>query len=344
MKIDNKNVLNTINNLVNQNTIKCLLLYGESLSTIENRYKTVIDIFKKDSYDIVSINPDLLKTNETLLCDEFLSISMFATKTLYTLKLVEKENSFTKNLEFLFDNNNLNENPNFLVITAGNLDVTSSLRKYTEKSKNIACIACYEENSKDIMTFIVKKLKELNFVFNSEVTEYLYNNIGNNSLMAENEIKKIDLYKGENRHLTIEDVEKIVIDISNTNINDFCNNFCNLNLNETLRNLRKIYNEGVETIVLIRSLSRYFMQLQKIKYLINECNEINEVFKTEKIFWKQQILLSNHIKKWNISEINTMIKKLAEVERDLKFSINARLIFENFVLRYLIKKNKINND
>ena len=86
------------------------------------------------------------------------------------------------------------------------------------------------------------------------------------------------------------------------------------------------------------------MQLQKIKYLINEGNEINEVFKTEKIFWKQQILLSNHIKKWNISEINTMIKKLAEVERDLKFSINARLIFENFVLRCLIKKNKINND
>ena len=74
------------------------------------------------------------------------------------------------------------------------------------------------------------------------------------------------------------------------------------------------------------------MQLQKIKYLINEGNEINEIFKTEKIFWKQQILLNNHI------------KKLAKVERDSKFSINARLIFENFVLRCLIKKNKINND
>ena len=93
MKIDYKNAEATIINLVKQNTIKCLVLYGESISSVENKYRLTIDTFKKNSFDISSINPDLMKSNEGFLCEEFLSMSMFASKTLYSLRLVEKEKS-----------------------------------------------------------------------------------------------------------------------------------------------------------------------------------------------------------------------------------------------------------
>ena len=76
MKIDYKNAEAIIINLVKQNTIKCLVLYGESISSVENKYRLAIDTFKKNSFDISSINPDLMKSNEGFLCEEFLSISM----------------------------------------------------------------------------------------------------------------------------------------------------------------------------------------------------------------------------------------------------------------------------
>lgn len=340
MKIDYKNAETTIINLVKQNTIKCLVLYGESISSVENKYRLAINTFKKDSFDISNINPDLMKSNEGFLCEEFLSISMFATKTLYTLRLVEKENSYTKDLETLFENNNLDTNPNFLLVTTNNLDSSSSLRKYAEKSKYIACVACYEESEKNLMVFIANKLKEFNFIFNGEVVEYLFDNIGNNSLIIENEIKKIDLFKGEDRKLTIDDVEKIVIDISSSDINDFCNSFCDLNANETFKILNKIFNEDTEPIVLIRSLSKHFLQLQKIRFFIDSGNDLNDVFKSERIFWKQQIFIRNYIQKWSLKEINFILEKLLSVEKESKFSSNGKLTFENFILRCFLREKQ----
>ncbi len=340
MKIDYKNAEVIITNLVKQNTTKCLLLYGESISSVENKYRLAVSTFKNKSFDIFNINPDIMKSNEGFLCEEFLSISMFATKTLYTLRLVEKENSYTKDLETLFENNNLDTNPNFLIVTAGNLESSSSLRKYVEKSKYIACIACYEENERNLMVFISKKLKEFGFVFDNDVVEYLFDNIGSSSLIIENEIKKIDLFKGEDRNLTIDDVEKTVVDVSSTDISDFCNSFCDLNANETFRTLNKTFNEDIEPIVLIRSLSRHFMQLQKIRFLIDGGNDINEVFKSERIFWKQQIFIRNYIKKWSLKEISNMTEKLMNVEKESKFGSNGKLIFENFILRCFLRKKQ----
>lgn len=340
MKIDNKNADFTINNITTNDNFKCLLLYGENKSSVENRYKITTNLFKNKGYEILSIDPDNLKNNENLLVEEFLSISMFAINTLYTLKLNEKENNYTKCLENLFQNNELSNNYNFLIVTCGSLDTSSSLRKYAEKSKYIACIACYEESDKNINAIINKKLKDLDFLFKKEIVEYLSNNIGNNSLIIENEIYKIDLYKGNDRDLSLEDIKTIITDFSNIDLNDFCNSFCDLNIEKTFKILNKIFNEEIELIIIIRMLVRYFLQLQKLRFLIDNGSNIEDVFKNEKIFWKQQISMKNHIKYWALDKINNILEELLEVEKKIKFSQNGKIEFENFLLKYFIKRNK----
>lgn len=340
MKIDNKNADSIINNITTNDNFKCLLLYGEDKSSVENRYKIASNIFRNKGYEVLSIDYDNLKNNENFIVEEFLSISMFATNTLYTLKLNEKENNYTKYLESLFQNNDLSNNYNFLIVTCGGLDTSSSLRKYAEKSNYIACIACYEENSKNINAFINKKLKDLGFIFKQEIIEYLSYNIGNNILIIENEIYKIDLYKGDDRNLLLEDLQTIVSDISNADLNEFCNSFCNLDSQQTFRILSKIFNEEIEFIIIIRMLIKYFLQLQKIQFLIDNGNNIDEVFKNEKIFWKQQISIKNHIKNWSLYEINNILKELLEVEKKTKFNQNWKIEFENFLIKFFIKRNK----
>ena len=87
MKIDYKLADQTIKNLINSN-YKCVFLYGESNSAVETKYSFVLDIFKKNKYEISDISPDRLRENENLLSEEFNAISMFANNTLYTLKLL----------------------------------------------------------------------------------------------------------------------------------------------------------------------------------------------------------------------------------------------------------------
>ncbi len=337
MKIDYKLADQTIKNLINSN-YKCVLLYGENNSSVETKYSSVLDIFKKYGYEISDISPDRLRENENLLLEEFLAISMFASNTLYTLKLLEKENNYTKAIENLFKDSNAGKSDNFLVITAGNLEITSSLRKYAEKCEFIACIACYVDD-KNTGAFIGTKLKEYNFNFSADVTKYLIENIGNNNLIIENEIKKIDLYKGIDRILTLEDVKKCVNDVAQTNFNDFCNSFCSFEKSKTIKILNKLVQENVELIVIIRMMVRYFLQLQRIRFMFDTGEQLDDILKKEKVFWKQQNFVKIHIQKWTLNKINLILEKLIDVEKNVKFS-NNKTEFENFILKSFIYFDK----
>lgn len=333
MKIDYKIAENIIKTIATQNIYKCVLLYGENNSAVNTKYKIILNNFKEQNYECIDLTQESLKENETLLLEEFVAISMFAEKTVYTLKLLEKENNFTKIIENLFEKNDLNNTKNFLIITAGGLDTNSTLRKYTEKSKSIACIACYEENEKNTNLFINKILKEYNFKFNYDVVEYLNNNIGNNNLLIENEIKKIDLYKDDDRKLTLDDIKMCVSDISNINFDDFCNNFCSLNRIETFRILDKILQENIEIIVILRLLIKYFLQLQKMRFMLDNGDNIENIMSTERVFWKQQIFVKTHLKNWTLNKINIMLEKLIDAEKNIKFSNNSEIELENFILK-----------
>ena len=340
MKIEFKNVESTINTITNQNTFKSVLLYGEDSSSVNKKYKTILNLFTQKGYEINDIAQEILKENKTLLVEEFFSVSMFATNTIYTLRLLEKENTFTKNIEDLFEKNDVSNINNFLLITANGLDTTSSLRKYAEKSKHIACIGCYEEDSKNISVLINIKLKERSFIYNQEVVSYILNAVGNNSSIIENEIEKVLLYKGNDKNLSIDDVKNCIVDIAETNLEDFCNNFCTFNKNETFRVLHKIFEENIELIVVIRMLVRYFMQLQKIRFLVDSGDSIENVFKNEKIFWKQQNSIKIHLQKWSLQKINKFLEMLLNVEKNVKFSPNREVEFENFVLKSMLVLGK----
>lgn len=336
MKIEFKNVESTINTITNQNTFKAVLLYGEDSSSVNKKYKTILNLFTQKGYEINDLAQENLKENNTLLVEEFFSMSMFATNTIYTLRLLEKENTFTKYIEDLFEKNDVSNINNFLLITANGLDTSSSLRKYAEKSKHIACIGCYEEDSRNISALINTKLKDRGFTYNQDVVSYILNAVGNNASIIENEIEKLSLYKNNDKNLSIVDVKNCIVDIAETNLEDFCNNFCIFNKGETFRILHKIFEENIELIVVIRMLVRYFMQLQKIRFLVDSGENIDNVFKSEKIFWKQQNNIKIHLQKWSLQKINKFLEMLLNAEKNIKFSPNRNVEFENFILKSIL--------
>lgn len=332
MKIETKVLGGFINSIAEQNDFKIILLYGEDDSAVAEKTKNIIAKFTAKNYDYITLSQDEVKGNPSLLASELFSNSMFSSNSVYSIKLLERENDFTKILEGLTSNAGAIENiNNVLVVAVGGLDTKSSLRKFAEKSKYVACIACYEDNNPEI--FVNKKLRQYGFVFNNDVVNYLVKNVGINTLIMANEIEKLSLYKGDEKTLTIEDLKACIKDISDDNLMDFCNNFCYLNTNDTIRVFKKILNNGIEPVVLIRTLSRYFLQMQKVKSVVMNGGDVIAAMKAEGVFWKQQNIMKIHINKWNIYAINKILEKLLELEKDIKFDPNRNTIFENFILK-----------
>jgi DNA polymerase-3 subunit delta len=333
VKIETRNVGSTLKNISNGD-FKALLLYGAANSSIGLRFRETMGIFQKHKYEVSNLVPEDLKGEGGALAEKFVATSIFSANILFVLKLMEKGNMFTKHLENLFETVDLMDNKNFLLILADSLESSSSLRKYAEKSRYIACIACYEENSVDLANFARKKLGEYNLAANSEVINYIVS-ISSSSTAMENEIQKLYLYKNEeNRNVSMEDVQNCLVDNASANLEDFIKSFCSLDRQDTLRAMDKIFCDGLEPIVILRSMIRHFLMLQRIYSMLLEGKKLEEIFEIERIFWKSKISLGHYVNKWTMESTGLLLEKMIAVEKNIKFGPSgAQLEIENFVLR-----------
>jgi DNA polymerase III delta subunit len=334
MKIDTKNIDQTIKNIAKVNSFKAALLYGGNNSSLETRYREIIDIFRKEKYEIVNLSPEDMRSGEGSLVERFVAVPMFFNGTLFKLKLLGKGNNYSRHIENLFGNADLTSNSNFLLITSEPLDTNSSLRKYAEKSREIACIPCYGENSRDMISFIRKKLKEYNFNFDSSVVEYIAD-ISGCTAMIENEIQKLDLYRDRDRNLTVDDVHRCLVDTSVADLDDFIENFCSLDIKKVYESLDKILCGGTEPIVLLRTMLRHFLLLQRIYFLLGGGESLENIFRDERLFWKLQISLKSYLENWNLESTGRILEEMTKAEKNIKFSPTGSLVLENFLLGYL---------
>ncbi|MDR2077578.1 MAG: DNA polymerase III subunit delta [Rickettsiales bacterium] len=343
MKVDAKNTVQVIKNIAEDSNFKSVLLYGETNSSLEIRYREIVNAFRGKKYEMADITIEDIKNSRGFLVEKFVSTSMFSSGTLFKLKLFGKGNIYSKHIENLFEDTDLTGSNNFLLITSEPLDTSSSLRKYAEKSKYLLCIPCYEENLRDIGYFARRKLAEYNFSFDNKIVEYI-SSISSCTAAVENEIQKLDLYKGRDRNLTIDDISECLIDTSTADIDNFIENFCSLNMKKIHESLDKILCGGVELIVVVRAMLRHFLLLQRIYFLLARDENLENIFSSEKLFWKLQNSLRGYLKNWNLEKVNYILKEMVEIEKIVKFSQKGCIIFENFLLSHPMwhKSTKIN--
>ena len=328
MKLTGKKVNDFYNSLKTSDEYKLCLLFGQDESVISIKAKEILNIFKNEN--IVNISQEEFKNKPSRIFEEVQSISFFSDRTIIVLRLNERPNDATKYIKQIFEKVDEN-NKNFILIIAGDLATSSSLRKFCEESVYIASIGCYNETDSSIISFIKNKLSEYELKFNQDIVNRIYSNIGNNLLVLEKEIEKISLYKGDDKNLTLDDIEKITTDISDSDISEFINYFCILDKQNTFKSLNKLLSEN-QSIVLTRSLISHFLLLQRINYRISNGEDISNAIKSEKVFWKEQLYIKKHLAIWDLKKINFMLEKFIELEKTSKFS-TTNVEFEEFILK-----------
>jgi DNA polymerase III delta subunit len=145
MKIASKDTEKFINSYSEQQKFKIIFLYGEDESSVNFKFRKIRENFKNDNFLVRDIKQEELKQDKSILSQEFFSTALFGEKTLITLRLVERENDYAKCLESLLEERNIDLSDNYILITAGELEKTSTLLKIAEKSDKVASITCYEE-------------------------------------------------------------------------------------------------------------------------------------------------------------------------------------------------------
>ena len=316
MKIQANKVDDFIKNI--DNKIRGVLIYGPDEGLVLIRKNEILQKLLpdyKNSLSLITISNTTIKDKPNIINNEYNSSSLFSSDK-KSLLVEDAENSISKILEEIFSKTQNSEN--FIVITAGDLDSKSTLKRFAEYNQYFASLPCYKDDINAIMQIINLKLRKEGFKYNADVVKYLTESFGGNRLIILSELDKLITYKDTDKNLTIDDVKACIQDNSEGNINDFVNNLASLNLEKAYKELQNLYSEGIFPVAIIRTAIAYFIKLQLYKYQIQMGITFEEIADRDNIFWKQKPIVQQHLYKLSLNNINDILYILLKEECKLK--------------------------
>ena len=295
---------------------KIALFYGENLGLKEDLKKIIKDQ-NKNSEILRYAQEDLIKNNH-LLINEIKNISLFEKNKIFFV-----ENVNDKLLELIQETENIiSERKIFLFSDI--LDKRSKLRNYMEKSKNCACVPCYQDNEISIKKLINSKLNGY-----SGLTPYNINLILDHTNLdrskLNNELDKIISFFLD-RNILSEKLKELL----NAKTNDDFNKLIDeafmgnkSNTNKLLSNTTMDYEKNILYINIINQRLDKLMQIHQLNV-----SKIEDAINNLKppIFWKDKPNITKQAKKWNKYKIKNMFEATVEVVAEIHLRILSKAI------------------
>lgn len=99
-----------------------------------------------DPFLVTNLSDKQIDEDNAILFDEFVSIPMLGGRKLIFVR--DAKDKICDAIKAIFENKKP-AGENFILITCGELDANSKLRKFAESSPNLACLASYEDDARD---------------------------------------------------------------------------------------------------------------------------------------------------------------------------------------------------
>ena len=330
-----------LHDAINQSSFpQFLLFYGPNEGLIRDDILKISKAFKgKKETDEITINGKSVDENQNIIDEEVRSFSMFGEQ-----KLIHLENIKDKHLQY-FEDTKLESSKILVIIRSENLNKNSKIRSFFEKHKKYAAIPCYEDDVRSTMNLISQFQSDHKIKFDSDIKNYLVQNLSADRLISKNELEKILLVidHQKNQQIKLEDIQEILNDSSSNSLNIINEYVMYGKVNQVSKNLYRIFDEGTNAVAIIRSLLNYMVRVHKTQIEIKKTGNFDEAIKQLRppVFWKDKDNFRNHCSKWPTKEILHYIERLLEAEYMCKTqsSLNNE-ICEKYVL-LIAKKGEV---
>lgn len=289
--------------------IRSLLLYGPDKGYISFICRSIIQkmnlLHSSISYN--DINESKL---ETLLN----SRNFFAQREF--IKITTVTNSINTALKSLLANEFLH----FAAFIADELPSNSGIRNFFESQEFCASVACYPDDQQNIAKIIHAKFAAVDKRLDDDALYYLKSALKGDYQLICNELEKLLLYAYDKDTLTIDDI-KLVINIDLiANGDDLCTYFAQKDTQAFLIEIERLMAQGINMVLIIRALIRYYMNLYIVVSKIDEKENIDTAIKnlSPPIFFKRVAdfkKVAFHIQR---TEIVAVIAKLYQAEINFK--------------------------
>lgn len=313
MKVTAKNVDATIQK-AKGSSLAAALIYGADEGLVIERGRALIKLRAGEGVEIVKLNPAELKDDPARLSDELSSVSLFGdVRAVHCTDATDKITDLLKSL--LAEGKTFG---NFLLVTAGNLPAKSKLRQLFEKHPTCPALPCYQDDERGVQVLAATTFSENGITIDRDAMQYLVSHLGSDRAVSRGELEKLVLYAGDEKKLSLEDVQLLVGDSSARAMDELIQYACSGDIPRADALLQRMSEEGVQPIQVLRGFSRHLSLLHQFHDSQKKGATLESLFAKYRIFYKQEPMMRSHMQLWTPVRLQQGLARLLETERACK--------------------------
>jgi len=319
-------------------SLRAVLIYGPDQGLVRERAdlisKTIVDI-PDDPFRVTELTGDDLTGDPARLMDEALSMSMIGGDKI--IRLRDFKDTLTKIITPVLD---YPSSTNLIIAEADALTPRSSLRKLFEASKTGAIIACYGDEARDLPKVINESLQAQGLTASRDAMAYLVSNLGGDRRVTRNELEKLCLYvASEEPPLTeihLAQARAVIGDNTELALDNVIYAACGGNSAAIEKSLLRAFEEGLNSIAILRSILRHMQRLQIALAAQSQLGGADKAMASLRppVNFKQKDAFKRLMSLWSQSKITQAMEALVEAEINCKSTgMPAELICSRVMMR-----------
>jgi DNA polymerase-3 subunit delta len=309
------------------NNYQAILLYGEN-DGIKDEIKSKLKKVNKKSEVINFFESEIIK-NKDILYENIVNDSLFTEYKIIFIQLATDKilNEITECLE------KYNEKIKIFIFSE-NLEKKSKLRNLFEKKKELAVLACYEDNEITLINYVNKELEGFKGL-TRELINLIITNSGFNRKIIQCEIVKIKSFFLENKIIK-KDLLEILNIKNNTRFEEMRDNV----LNGKKDKLNSLFSEtdlpNEESYFYLNNINYRILNLIEIKKKKEASSSYENVLENFKppIFWKDKPIYIQQLKKWSLKQLYKAANEILDAEILMKKNSQIRndILIKNLMI------------
>ena len=312
-----------------------ILFYGKN----DGLKKLAIDNLKINKNEILNYDEAEILNNSEIIFEMIYSKSLFDNnKTIIIKRVTDKilniiKDIYSKNLEEIT-----------IILNAENLEKKSKLRSFFEKDKKLICIPFYPDNTQTLLKLAHEFLNKKRIIISPEDINSVVNKCNGDRETLLSELKKIELFSGDGKKISSQDIAKLINLIENFNVSELVNNCLAKNEKKIMSILNENNFSNEDSVLIVKSLLAQSKKLLQLSLEFANSKDINKTLLSAKppIFWKDKEIVKKQVLKWPADKVKVLIYNLNNLELKVKKNINnSILLITDFILTQV--SNKISN-
>lgn len=301
--------------------IKCVILFGTNegeIATLQRKCAEAICGSTDDAFRYSALEMESISKDGSEVYAEFHAQSLMGGRRAIVVK--NADNNLASLLKNMIPETT---SDNLLILSSLSLNTKSSLVTWAKDRNDVIIVGCYEERAADIAQEAAKMLKEKGLNADVSVIQFLCTRLSPDRKLNQSEIDKLEMYLGERKNVTIEDVRQVVSDVAGANYEDLCYCTASGDTKQACAIFERLIKEGEQTATLIRQLEYHFSKLLNCQALIENGKSIEETLKNLRpplMFYRKNDFI-NQLKLWNRERLLAALSLLYDCERDCKTTV-----------------------